>query len=167
MSHRCFLLFAVLLAFCLSWSGSLGSGAAAWAAQAPARSGTNRKAPSVYANQPVVTEKELLRFLDVLPQFRAWAKAAHEEAHPILRNGKADFLYSDKAAAWVQARNWLPVRFFCVMGRMAAALAIVEDGHDLGPRAKDMPAVSAEELALVRRHLGSILKASGAVPPIN
>ena len=138
-----------------------------WAAQASARPVKTRKPSSVYENQPAVTEKELWRFLEMLPQFRAWAKATNEEAHPILRNGRADFLYSSKAAAWVQSYDWNPVRFFCVMGRMAAALAIVEEGNDLGTRAKDMPEVSAEELSLVRRHLGSILKAGGDVPPIS
>lgn len=125
-------------------------------------------ASSVYDKQPPVTDKELIDFLEVLPQFRAWAKANNEEAHPILRNGKADFLYSPNAAAWVQEHKWNPVRFFCVMGRMAAALSIVEEGNDMsGARSKDMPEVSEGELALARRHLGSMLKAGGDVPPIN
>lgn len=121
-------------------------------------------APNVYDRQTVVTEKELLAFLDVLPQFRAWARAAHEEAHPVLRHGRADFLYSEQAAAWVRAKNWEPARFFCVMGRMAAALALVADG-DEAVRARDMPAVAAEEMALARRHLGSLLRAGGDAPP--
>ena len=103
-----------------------------------------------------------------MPQFRSWAKSNNEEAHPILRNGKADFLYSPAAAAWVQEHKWNPVRFFCVMGRMAAALSIVEEGNDMtGARSKDMPAVSEGELALARRHLGTMLKAGGDAPPIN
>ena len=115
-----------------------------------------------------MTDKELLDFLELLPQFRAWAKSNNEEAHPIMRNNKADFLYSPNAAAWVQAHNWNPVRFFCVMGRMAAALSIVEEGNDMsGARSKDMPEVSEGELALARRHLGTMLKAGGDVPPIN
>lgn len=123
---------------------------------------------NVYEKQPPVTDKELLDFLDLLPQFRAWAKVNNEEAHPILRNGKADFLYSPSAAAWVQEHKWNPVRFFCVMGRMAAALSIVEEGNDMtGSRSKDMPEVSDSELALARRHLGTMLKAGGDVPPIN
>ena len=123
---------------------------------------------NVYEKQPPVTDKELLDFLDLLPQFRSWAKNNNEEAHPILRNGKADFLYSPKAAAWVQEHKWNPVRFFCVMGRMAAALSIVEEGNDMtGARSKDMPAVSEGELALARRHLGTMLKAGGDAPPIN
>ena len=123
---------------------------------------------NVYEKQPPVTDKELLDFLELLPQFRAWAKGNNEEAHPIMRNNKADFLYSPNAAAWVQAHNWNPVRFFCVMGRMAAALSIVEEGNDMsGARSKDMPEVSEGELALARRHLGTMLKAGGDVPPIN
>lgn len=123
---------------------------------------------NVYDKQPPVTDKELLDFLDLLPQFRSWAKSNNEEAHPILRNGKADFLYSPSAAAWVQEHKWNPVRFFCVMGRMAAALSIVEEGNDMtGARSKDMPAVSEGELALARRHLGTMLKAGGDAPPIN
>lgn len=126
-----------------------------------------RQAATVYDRQPPVTEKELLSFLDVLPHFRAWAKAGNEEAHPVLRNGKADFMYSPKAAAWVQEQGWNPVRFFCVMGRMAAALAIVEEGNDMtGVRSSDMPEVTEGELALVRRHLGTMLKVSNDAPPI-
>lgn len=126
-----------------------------------------RQAATVYDRQPPVTDKELLGFLDILPHFRAWAKAGNEEAHPVLRNGKADFMYSPKAAAWVQEQGWNPVRFFCVMGRMAAALAIVEEGNDMtGVRSSDMPEVTEGELALVRRHLGTMLKVSGDVPPI-
>ena len=137
-------------------------------AAAPAKKSAPQKAAlSVYENQPPVTEKELLRFLDVLPQFRAWARAGNEEGHPILRNNKADFLYSPQAAAWVQQRNWDPVRFFCVMGRMAAALAIVEEGNEMGARSRDMPDVTDDELALARKHLGSILKAGSSVPPIS
>lgn len=137
-------------------------------AAAPAKKSAPQKAAlSVYEKQPPVTEKELLRFLDVLPQFRAWARAGNEEAHPILRNNKADFLYSPQAAAWVQQRNWDPVRFFCVMGRMAAALAIVEEGNEMGARSRDMPDVTDDELALARKHLGSILKAGSSVPPIS
>ncbi|SDF89639.1 serine/threonine protein phosphatase [Desulfovibrio legallii] len=138
------------------------------AAAAPSKKSAPQKAAlSVYEKQPPVTEKELLRFLDLLPQFRAWARAGNEEAHPILRNNKADFLYSPQAAAWVQEKGWNPVRFFCVMGRMAAALAIVEEGNEMGARSRDMPDVAEEELALARKHLGSILKAGSSVPPIS
>ena len=123
---------------------------------------------TIYDNQPPVTDKELVGFLEILPRFRAWAKENKEEAHPVLRNGKADFLYSPQAAEWVRAQGWDPVRFFCVMGRMAAALVIVEEGNDMsGTRPRDMPGVTEEELALARRHLGTMLKADGNAPPIN
>ncbi|WP_300127752.1 hypothetical protein [Desulfovibrio sp.] len=121
---------------------------------------------NVYAGQPAVTEKELLAFADLLPQFRAWARAGQEEAHPVVRDGKADFLYSPNAAAWVTAKGWQPARFFCVMGRLAAALVIVEEGNDMGSRPADMPSVTNEELALTRRHIGTLLTAGGDAPPI-
>ena len=80
---------------------------------------------TVYDGQSPVEEKELLRFLDVLPQFRSWARENRIEAHPVARRGKADFLYPEDAARWVEAKGWDARRFFCVMGRMAAALVIV------------------------------------------
>lgn len=123
---------------------------------------------TVYDNQPPVTDKELIDFLEILPRFRAWAKENKEEAHPVLRNGKADFLYSPQAAEWVRAQGWDPLRFFSVMGRMAAALVIVEEGNDMsGTRPRDMPSVTEEELTLARRHLGAMLKAGSDAPPIN
>ena len=36
-----------------------------------------------------------------------------------------------------------------------------------GTRPRDMPGVTEEELALARRHLGTMLKAGGNAPPIN
>lgn len=123
---------------------------------------------TVYDNQPPVTDKELMSFLEILPRFRAWAGENKEEARPLLRNGKADFLYSPKAAEWVRAQGWDPVRFFCVMGRMAASLVIVAEGNDMkGTRPTDMPSVTEAELALARRHLGEMLKAGGDAPAIN
>ena len=121
---------------------------------------------NVYEGQPAVTEKELLAFTELLPQFRAWARESHEEAHPVVRGGNADFLYSPQAAEWVAAQGWQPARFFCVMGRLAAALVIVEEGNDMGSRPADMPSVTNEELALTRRHIGTLLTAGGDAPPI-
>ena len=115
---------------------------------------------TVYDGQGPVEEKELLRFLDVLPQFRNWARENRIEAHPVARRGKADFLYPDDAARWVEAKGWDARRFFCVMGRMAAALVIVEEGNDLQVRPKDMPVVDKAEVELARKHLGSLLKVS-------
>lgn len=125
-------------------------------------------AKGVYDNQPPVTDKEMVSFMEVLPHFRAWALASKEEAHPYVNKaGKADFVYSTKAAAWVRQRGWEPARFFCVMGRTAAALTIVEEGNDLmTKRPSDMPSVTENELELVRRHLASLLKAGSAAPPI-
>ena len=161
------LLALPLVAFAPGITEAAQASAAKKKAEQPAATSPSTSA-SVYDKQPPVTDKELLDFLDLLPQFRAWAKGNNEEAHPILRNGKADFLYSPSAAAWVQEHKWNPVRFFCVMGRMAAALSIVEEGNDMtGARSKDMPAVSEGELALARRHLGTMLKAGGDAPPIN
>ena len=166
LSHAGVLAALFLTLPLVAFTPSLAEAAHAPAAKKKAEQpGTNA---SVYEKQPPVTDKELLDFLELLPQFRTWAKSNSEEAHPILRNGKADFLYSPNAAAWVQAHNWNPVRFFCVMGRMAAALSIVEEGNDMnGARSKDMPEVSEGELALARRHLGTMLKAGGDAPPIN
>ena len=115
---------------------------------------------TVYDGQSPVEEKELLRFLDVLPQFRSWARENRIEAHPVARRGKADFLYPEDAARWVEAKGWDARRFFCVMGRMAAALVIVEEGNDLQVRPKDMPVVDKSEVELARKHLGSLLKVS-------
>ena len=125
-------------------------------------------AKSVYEDQPPVTDKELVAFMEILPHFRAWAASSKEEAHPSVSRGKADFVYSPKAAEWVKLRGWDPVRFFCVMGRAAAALSLVEEGSDVsGKRPPDMPSVTQQELELVRRHLGSLLKAGNDAPPIN
>ena len=162
------LLALPLVAFAPSITEAAQAPAAKKKAEQPAAASTASGTVNVYEKQPPVTDKELLDFLDLLPQFRSWAKSNNEEAHPILRNGKADFLYSPSAAAWVQEHKWNPVRFFCVMGRMAAALAIVEEGNDMtGVRSKDMPEVTESELALARRHLGTMLKVSTDVPPIS
>lgn len=153
------------------------TGAAARESAPAGRKGTKAKAArtrkgaaaaaNVYAGQPAVTEKEVLAFAEILPRFRAWARDGHEEAHPVVRGGKADFLYSPRAAEWVTGQGWQPARFFCVMGRLAAALVIVEEGNDMrGTRPADMPSVTPEELALVRRHLGILLTAGGDAPPI-
>ncbi|MDR2055869.1 MAG: serine/threonine protein phosphatase [Desulfovibrio sp.] len=129
------------------------------------------KAGSVYDDQPGITDEELRRFLQVLPQFRNWCRENNERPRPVVRDGKADFAYSGRAADWVHSRGWRTERFFCVMGRLATALVIVEEGNDLTERPRDMPDVSNEDLELTRRHLGTILKAldqSGEnTPPIN
>ncbi|MDO5483279.1 MAG: serine/threonine protein phosphatase [Desulfovibrionaceae bacterium] len=152
-----------LAVLCAALSAPLWGGSEACAAG----TGPKSNVVTVYDRQAPVTEKELLAFLDVLPRFRAWAHENREEAHPVLRNGKADFLYSEQAAIWVKSQGWEPVRFFCVMGRMAAAMVIVEEGNDMrGTRPPDMPGVSQKELDLARRHMGAMLKAGGHAPPI-
>ncbi|MCR5814975.1 MAG: serine/threonine protein phosphatase [Desulfovibrio sp.] len=124
------------------------------------------KVLTVYDNQTQVSEKELMRFLEILPEFRSWARRQHEEAHPLLTAGRPDFFYSDNAALWIKNKGWDPKRFFCIMGRMAAALVIAEEGNDLkGIRPADMPAVSDAETELAHRHLGQLLKAGGAAAP--
>ena len=134
-------------------------------AQSAKKNATAPRAATVYDNEPPVSSKELSDFLDVLPRFRSWAKAGGEEVHPQLTNGKADFLYSPKAADWVQEHGWQPKRFFCVMGRMAAAMVIVEEGNDMSAdRPGDMPTVTQGELDLARKNLGSLLRAGGDAP---
>lgn len=120
---------------------------------------------TVYDGEPPVTSGELGEFLELLPRFRAWAKDHPGEAHPLINNDKADFYFSDNAAQWVQGQNWQPRRFFCVMGRMAAAMVLVEEGNDMsGSRPRDMPPVSQEELDLARKNLGSLLRAGRDAP---
>lgn len=123
---------------------------------------------SVYDGQPSVMEAELYEFLDLLPKFRAWARKNGEEAHPMInKKGKPDFLYSRGAAQWVADNGFAPARFFCVMGRMAAALVIVEEGNDdAAGRPADMPSVDSKELSLARKHLGELLSAGGPPGPI-
>ncbi|MCR4666496.1 MAG: serine/threonine protein phosphatase [Desulfovibrio sp.] len=121
---------------------------------------------TVYDNQPKTTEKELLSFLTVLPEFRVWAQSHQEEAHPGLTNGRPDFFYSQNAEKWITSKGWDARRFFCVMGRMAAALVVATEGNDLrGTRPADMPDVSDFETELAHKHLGRMLEAGGAVAP--
>lgn len=56
--------------------------------------------------------------------------------------------------------GWEPERFFCVMGRAAAALAIIEQGQEITDRLPaDMPEVAPEELDLVQDRLPALLRA--------
>lgn len=134
---------------------------------APPRRITPGQNSSVYAGQPPITEKELLAFVDILPQFRQWARTQQEEAHPVLRSGQADFLFSTRAGDWVREHGWDAPRFFCILGKMAAALVIVEEGNDMqGTRPADMPDVAPQELSLARKHLGELLKVSFQPAPM-
>lgn len=133
-----------------------------------AKSKIRKEGATVYDMQPLIEERELNRFVELLPKFRTWATNNGEEAHPILTgDGRPDFLYSPSSAAWVRNHNFDAARFFCIMGKMAAGLVIVEEGNDFkGTRPPDMPPVASSELELVRKHLGELLSAGGAPVPI-
>ena len=121
--------------------------------------GQTARAESFYDQSPM-TEQEVLQFIKDLPVYRTWARGAKELAHPGLsKEGRSTFIYSDKAAAKVKALGWEPKRFFCVMGRAAAALAMQERGNPGADRPVDMPVVSPAEFNLVRRHSEALIKA--------
>lgn len=138
------------------------------AAPRPGRELKAARRATVYDNQPPVTEREINAFVAVLPGFRAWARQNGEQAHPVLNaEGEPDFAFSGKAASWVREHEFEPSRFFCILGRMAAAAVIVEEGNDLpGARPADMPPVAQEEIGLARKHLGSLLRAGAPAQPI-
>ncbi len=125
-------------------------------------------AKTVYEGQPPMTNKELLSFIELLPRFRSWAASNEDKTAPSINEGKADFMYSAKAAEWVKARGWEPDRFFAIMGRAAAALFIVAEGNEMkNEKPSDMPVVSKSELELVRQNLAALLQAGSDAPPIN
>ena len=137
------------------------------AAPAPAAAGTQAVVPTpdVYA-QGAYTEKELVSFIESMPHFLAWSRTNKAKAHPVVNAaGKPDFSYTPEAAAKVQALGWEPRRFFCLLGRTAAALYLVEEGSDLmNALPPDMPTVTDTEIALVRKHLASLLRAGTGGP---
>ena len=109
-----------------------------------------------FYDQKPMTEAELLKFIDDMPHYLAWARQHNEQAHPSLdEQGRPAFAYSAAAAARVEQMGWKAERFFCVMGRTAAALAL---GGRKATRDKpvDMPMVSPAELNLVRRHMDAL-----------
>lgn len=123
-------------------------------------------APQVHAggfyDQPPFDSTELNRFIDDFPRFRDWARRTGDAPHPtVAADGRPGFAYSSAAAAEVERMGWKPERFFCVMGRSAAALADIEDGAALTEdhRPADMPRVSEAETELVRRQLAALLRA--------
>ena len=136
---------------------------------APAAAAAGAKAvapsPDVYA-QDAYTEKELVRFIESMPQFLAWVRASKAKAHPTVNAaGKPDFAYTPEAAAKAQELGWEARRFFCLLGRTAAALYLVGEGMDaVQALPPDMPAVTESEMALVRKHLGSLLRAGTGGP---
>ncbi len=124
-------------------------------------------AESVYENQPPMNDADMVSFIKLLPQFRAWAASQKDASHPSTVDGKADFTYSDAAAEWVKMHNLEPKRFFFVMGKAAAALYLVSEG--LGPHSpkpKDMPSVSQGDINLVQKHLPKLLEAGSDTPPL-
>lgn len=131
----------VLLAFAMVWPSPLRAG-------------------DVY-QQPPFGETELLQLIADLPRFRAWAKAGGQNLHPtVTAEGKADFSYSPQAAAHAESLGWNAERFFCVMGRAAAAVAVIEQGADIMVNPPpDMPRIAPEELRLVRENLSDLLRA--------
>lgn len=118
---------------------------------------------SVYDGQGDMTEEELLRFTRHLPEFRAYASASGETAHPTTSDGRPDFTWSEGAAQWARGRGWEPARFFVVMGRTAAAIVLIAEGEAAREKYRDMPEVSERDRRLVTKHLGEVLKA-GADP---
>ena len=112
------------------------------------------------------SEKELNQFIADLPRFRAWIKTNKEKAHPIVNEaGEPDFLYSKNAAGYIEAAGWKPERFFCIMGRAAAAVAIIQQGDAITKEPPiEMPNVSDDELDVVRRNLPGLLKAISPAP---
>ena len=97
-------------------------------------------------NQPPFSEKELSQFIADLPRFRAWIK-------------------TNNAAGYIEAAGWKPERFFCIMGRAAAAVAIIQQGDAITKEPPvEMPNVSDDELDVVRRNLPGLLKAISPAP---
>ena len=110
-------------------------------------------------NQPPFSEKELNQFIADLPRFRAWIKTNKEKAHPIVNEA------GENAAGHIKAAGWKPERFFCIMGRAAAAVAIIQHGDAITKEPPvEMPNVSDDELDIVRRNLPGLLKAISPAP---
>ena len=144
---------------------------------APAQSARKNAAPDRQAAQPAApaqdvyaqdayTEKELVRFIESMPHFLAWVRANKVKTYPVVNAaGKPDFTYPPEAAAKTQELGWEPRRFFCLLGRTAAALYLVGEGTDLAQALPpDMPAVTEAEMALVRKHLAALLRAGTGGP---
>ena len=125
-----------------------------------ARQKAAAQAPDVYA-QDAYTEKELVCFMESMPHFLAWVRTSKARVHPVVNAaGKPDFTYTPEAAAKTRELGWEPGRFFCLLGRTAAALYLVGEGTDfMQALPPDMPTVTEAEMALVRKHLASLLRA--------
>ena len=148
---------------------ALDSAAASRKKTAPAAPAAETRAaapaPDVYA-QDAYTEKELVRFMESMPHFLAWVRASKAKVHPVVNAaGKPDFAYPPEAAAKTRELGWEPRRFFCLLGRSAAALYLVGEGTDLMQALPpDMPTVTEAEMALVRKHLAALLRAGADGP---
>ena len=71
---------------------------------------------NVYEHQAPIKEEELLSFIKLLPQFKAWVKENNDYSHPSVVNNKADFIYSEGAAVWAKTNGFEPRRFFFCNG---------------------------------------------------
>ena len=116
-------------------------------------------AATVYEGQADFTEQELMRFLADLPRFRSWHRSSGQSVHPKVTDGAPDFEYTPEAADWARSHGWEPVRFFCVMGRAAAAMAGAVEEKPI--KAADMPSVSPAEIEAVNRHMVELLRVGG------
>lgn len=119
-------------------------------------------------SQPPLSKKELNQFIADPPCFRAWIKTNKEKAHLIVnRTGEPDFLYSKNTVGYIEAAGWKPERFFCIMGRAATAVAIIQQGNAITKEPPiEMPNVSDDELDVVRRNLPGLLKAISPAPTL-
>lgn len=118
-------------------------------------------AGSGFYDQPPLRELELQRFIDTFPVFKAWVRSSGERPAPGTdANGAPTFTWTEPVAAKVRELGWEPERFFFVLGKTAAGLAIIENGDAYaGPqRPADMPPVTPGELALIQRDLVSLLR---------
>lgn len=125
------------------------------------------QAVTVYENQPPVTDKELVGFLEILPRFRAWARSIRKRPirscatvrrtssiRPKRRNGCAPragtrYAFSASWAAW--PRPWSLWR---------------RQRHERHPPARHARRHRGRA-GSGRRHLGTMLKAGGNAPAIN
>ena len=123
-------------------------------------------AASLY-DQPPFSETELHQFAVDFPPFRAWCAAHGEQPEAVVNEkGEPGIVYSPQAAAYLRAAGWRPERFFCVFGRVAAAVAVVgQEGRITEPMPLEMPGVSGDEIDLVRRNLQELLTIRNQNPP--
>lgn len=120
-----------------------------------------------FYDQPPFTEKELNDVIARFPAFRTWTISQNEKVHPEVDNsGRPSFTYSPRVADYLKEQGTTAERFLCILGRAAAALAIIEEGDAVSGanRPTDMPPVTANELEFVRRNLPELLRATSDMP---